>query len=188
MLLGHRIEAEGRLDGGVLESDPSRYRLTREEVQTEPIAVDDVCSLTAAVFREGRPVILAPGEEYRREQYPVEDRYTGVSEVEPGSAADEAGIDRSYKDHVLRQAAFRGVNPQDLAAVADGRHRHLHHAVEAPVVAFPEAAVGAVSALLLQNVGEDLQRHRVLVDQRPRDMAEHRDHSPSSASRSRNGP
>src|SRR6202008_1822166 len=32
----------------------------------EPIAVDDPCSLTATVFREGRPVILAPGEAYVR--------------------------------------------------------------------------------------------------------------------------
>jgi sigma-B regulation protein RsbU (phosphoserine phosphatase) len=32
-----------------------------------PIPVDDPCSVTAAVFREGRPVILAPGEVYRRE-------------------------------------------------------------------------------------------------------------------------
>jgi phosphoserine phosphatase RsbU/P len=31
-----------------------------------PIAVDDPCSLTATVFREGRPVILAPGEAYVR--------------------------------------------------------------------------------------------------------------------------
>jgi phosphoserine phosphatase RsbU/P len=34
--------------------------------QRGPIAVDDVCSVTAAVFREGRAVILAPGEVYVR--------------------------------------------------------------------------------------------------------------------------
>ncbi|HEX9937624.1 MAG TPA: SpoIIE family protein phosphatase [Longimicrobium sp.] len=34
--------------------------------QRGPIPVDDPCSLTAAVFREARPVILAPGEVYTR--------------------------------------------------------------------------------------------------------------------------
>ena len=38
--------------------------------QREPVPVDDPCSLTAAVFREGRAVILAPGEEYHREDCP----------------------------------------------------------------------------------------------------------------------
>jgi sigma-B regulation protein RsbU (phosphoserine phosphatase) len=35
--------------------------------QTEPIAVDDACSVTAEVFREGRPVILGPGEAHPRD-------------------------------------------------------------------------------------------------------------------------
>ena len=34
---------------------------------SEPVSVDDPCSITAAVFREGRHVLLAPGEEYTRE-------------------------------------------------------------------------------------------------------------------------
>lgn len=37
------------------------------EGHSEPVAVDDPCSITAAVFREGRHVLLAPGEEYERE-------------------------------------------------------------------------------------------------------------------------
>jgi sigma-B regulation protein RsbU (phosphoserine phosphatase) len=37
------------------------------EGQSGPIAVDDPSSVTASVFREGRPVILAPGEMYHRE-------------------------------------------------------------------------------------------------------------------------
>lgn len=35
--------------------------------QTQPIELDDPCSVTAAVFRDARPVILAPGEEYYRD-------------------------------------------------------------------------------------------------------------------------
>lgn len=34
--------------------------------QSAPIEVDDPCSLTASVFRDRRPVILAPGEVYQR--------------------------------------------------------------------------------------------------------------------------
>jgi sigma-B regulation protein RsbU (phosphoserine phosphatase) len=37
------------------------------EGHSEPVAVDDPCSITAAVFREGRHVLLGPGEEYQRE-------------------------------------------------------------------------------------------------------------------------
>ena len=45
--------------------------------QTRPIEVDDPCSLTAAVFREARPVILAPGEEYHREGCESAERQRG---------------------------------------------------------------------------------------------------------------
>ena len=40
--------------------------------QRGPILVDDPCSVTAAVFREGRPVILAPGDVYHRPECPNE--------------------------------------------------------------------------------------------------------------------
>ncbi|MFL5385113.1 MAG: PP2C family protein-serine/threonine phosphatase [Longimicrobiaceae bacterium] len=36
-----------------------------------PIAVSDPCSVTAAVFREGRPVLLAPGEAWVRDGCPA---------------------------------------------------------------------------------------------------------------------
>ena len=45
--------------------------------QTEPIRVDSPCSLTAVVFREARPVILAPGEEYHREGCEFGERQRG---------------------------------------------------------------------------------------------------------------
>ena len=38
--------------------------------QTEPIRVDDACSVTAEVFRGGRPVILGPGEAHPRGDCP----------------------------------------------------------------------------------------------------------------------
>ena len=53
----------------VYEEESRTLRLTAVEGaagQTAPIDVDDPCSLTAAVFRERRPVILAPGEIYQR--------------------------------------------------------------------------------------------------------------------------
>jgi sigma-B regulation protein RsbU (phosphoserine phosphatase) len=45
--------------------------------QTHPIEVDDPCSVTAAVFRDSRPVILAPGEEYYRDDCAGGDRQRG---------------------------------------------------------------------------------------------------------------
>lgn len=52
--------------------DPDGHRLVLAAVeggdgQTQPIEIDDPCSVTAAVFRDSRPVILAPGEEYYRD-------------------------------------------------------------------------------------------------------------------------
>ncbi|HEX6037577.1 GAF domain-containing SpoIIE family protein phosphatase, partial [Longimicrobium sp.] len=47
------------------------------EGQTAPIEVDDPCSVTAAVFRDARPVILAPGEEYYRDQCAGGERQRG---------------------------------------------------------------------------------------------------------------
>jgi phosphoserine phosphatase RsbU/P len=47
------------------------------EGQTQPIGVDDPCSVTAAVFRDARPVILAPGEEYHRDDCAAGDRQRG---------------------------------------------------------------------------------------------------------------
>ncbi|HSU13962.1 PP2C family protein-serine/threonine phosphatase [Longimicrobium sp.] len=48
-----------------------------------PIAVDDRCSVTASVFREGRPIILAPGEMWARaecgtEQQPQQGAFLSV--------------------------------------------------------------------------------------------------------------
>jgi sigma-B regulation protein RsbU (phosphoserine phosphatase) len=62
--------------------DPDARRLNLAAVeggegQTQPIAVDDPCSVTAAVFREARPVILAPGEEYSRDDCTGGDRQRG---------------------------------------------------------------------------------------------------------------
>ena len=45
--------------------------------QTQPIDLDDPCSVTAAVFRDSRPVILAPGEEYYRDDCAGGDRQRG---------------------------------------------------------------------------------------------------------------
>jgi len=45
------------------------------EGQREPIAVDDPCSLTALVYREGRAVILAPGEVFHREGCGYDDEH-----------------------------------------------------------------------------------------------------------------
>lgn len=68
------------------------------EGQTHPIDVDDPCSVTAAVFREGRPVILAPGEEYQREDCPGGERQRGsflsvpVSYTPPEGEARAVGV------------------------------------------------------------------------------------------------
>jgi sigma-B regulation protein RsbU (phosphoserine phosphatase) len=45
--------------------------------QTHPIEVDNPCSVTAAVFRDSRPVILAPGEEYYRDDCSGGERQRG---------------------------------------------------------------------------------------------------------------
>ena len=68
------------------------------EGQTHPIDVDDPCSVTAAVFREGRAVILAPGEEYQRDDCPGGDRLRGsflsvpVSYTPPEGEARAVGV------------------------------------------------------------------------------------------------
>ena len=68
------------------------------EGQTHPIDVDDPCSVTAAVFREGRPVILAPGEEYYRDDCAGGDRQRGsflsvpVSYTPPEGEARAVGV------------------------------------------------------------------------------------------------
>lgn len=64
----------------VFDAESGTLRLTAAEGgegQTAPIPVDDPCSLTATVFREGRPVILAPGELYVREDCGREPRPHG---------------------------------------------------------------------------------------------------------------
>lgn len=66
--------------------------------QTHPIDVDDPCSVTAAVFREGRAVILAPGEEYQRDDCAGGDRQRGsflsvpVSYTPPEGEARAVGV------------------------------------------------------------------------------------------------
>ncbi|HEV3051881.1 MAG TPA: SpoIIE family protein phosphatase, partial [Longimicrobium sp.] len=66
--------------------------------QTHPIDVDDPCSVTAAVFRDGRPVILAPGEEYYRDDCAGGDRQRGsflsvpVSYTPPEGEARAVGV------------------------------------------------------------------------------------------------
>ena len=66
--------------------------------QTRPVDVDDPCSITAAVFREGRPVILAPGEEYKRENCPAAGKHRGsflsvpVSYTPPDGEARAVGV------------------------------------------------------------------------------------------------
>jgi sigma-B regulation protein RsbU (phosphoserine phosphatase) len=62
--------------------DPDARRLTLAAVeggegQTQPVEVDDPCSVTAAVFRDARPVILAPGEEYYRDDCAAGDGQRG---------------------------------------------------------------------------------------------------------------
>lgn len=62
--------------------DPDAHRLLLAAVeggdgQTVPIDVDDPCSVTAAVFRDSRPVILAPGEEYSRDDCAGGERQRG---------------------------------------------------------------------------------------------------------------
>ncbi|HET6765215.1 MAG TPA: GAF domain-containing SpoIIE family protein phosphatase [Longimicrobiaceae bacterium] len=54
----------------VCEEDASVLRLAAAvggDGPQEPIAVDDTCSVTASVYREGRPVILGPDERWPRE-------------------------------------------------------------------------------------------------------------------------
>lgn len=68
------------------------------EGQTHPIDVDDPCSVTAAVFREGRAVILAPGEEYYRDDCAGGERQRGsflsvpVSYTPPEGEARAVGV------------------------------------------------------------------------------------------------
>jgi sigma-B regulation protein RsbU (phosphoserine phosphatase) len=55
----------------VCDEDGQRLRLAAAvggEGAQDPIAVDDECSVTAAVYREGRPVILGPGESWPRRE------------------------------------------------------------------------------------------------------------------------
>jgi phosphoserine phosphatase RsbU/P len=64
------ILSAGRASLWVHDAPSSQLRLAAVEGgdgQSGPIEVDDPCSVTAAVFREARPVILAPGEEYHRD-------------------------------------------------------------------------------------------------------------------------
>jgi phosphoserine phosphatase RsbU/P len=63
--------------------------------QTAPIAVDDVCSLTAAVFREGRPVILGPGDVYQRPQCIRAERQHGTLLSVPVSYTPPEGETRT---------------------------------------------------------------------------------------------
>jgi sigma-B regulation protein RsbU (phosphoserine phosphatase) len=65
------------------------------EGQTWPIDVRDPCSVTAAVFREGRPVILAPGEEYQRDDCPGGDRQRGSFLSVPVSYSPPEGETRA---------------------------------------------------------------------------------------------
>lgn len=65
------------------------------EGQTGPIPVDDPCSVTAAVFREGRPVILAPGEEYQRDDCAVAERNPGAFLSVPVSYTPPEGETRA---------------------------------------------------------------------------------------------
>jgi sigma-B regulation protein RsbU (phosphoserine phosphatase) len=64
------ILSAGRASLWVHDAPSRQLRLAAVEGgdgQAGPIEVDDPCSVTAAVFREARPVILAPGEEYHRD-------------------------------------------------------------------------------------------------------------------------
>jgi sigma-B regulation protein RsbU (phosphoserine phosphatase) len=63
--------------------------------QTTPIRVDDPCSVTGSVFREGRPVILAPGEEYTRDDCPGGDRQRGSFLSVPVSYSPPEGETRT---------------------------------------------------------------------------------------------
>src|SRR5215218_7084976 len=57
----------------VHDADADQLALTAAEGgggHRGPISVTDACSVTAAVFREGRPVLLAPGEVYARGDCP----------------------------------------------------------------------------------------------------------------------
>jgi phosphoserine phosphatase RsbU/P len=66
--------------------------------QTGPIDIDDACSLTAAVFREGHPVILAAGEVYRRDACERGERQLGsflsvpISYTPPDGEARRVGV------------------------------------------------------------------------------------------------
>jgi sigma-B regulation protein RsbU (phosphoserine phosphatase) len=55
----------------VCEEDGQRLRLAAAvggDGAQEPISVDDDCSVTAAVYRDGRPVILGPSESWPRDE------------------------------------------------------------------------------------------------------------------------
>ncbi|MBB4635710.1 SpoIIE family protein phosphatase [Longimicrobium terrae] len=65
------------------------------EGQTAPIPMDDPCSVTAAVFREDRPVILGPGEEYTRADCPTGARQRGSFLSVPVSYSPPEGETRT---------------------------------------------------------------------------------------------
>ncbi|HET7461413.1 MAG TPA: SpoIIE family protein phosphatase [Longimicrobium sp.] len=83
--------------------DPERNLLDLAAVEggdghRGPIPVDDPCSVTASVFREGRPVILAPGEVYTRGNCETEQPQQGaflsvpVSYTPPEGEARTVGV------------------------------------------------------------------------------------------------
>lgn len=92
------------------------------EGQTRPIPADDPCSVTAAVFREGRPVILAPGEEYQREGCADEERLRGsflsvpVSYTPPEGEARKVGVINLVGRHAGQ--GFSAGNMKLLSAIA----------------------------------------------------------------------
>jgi len=86
-----------------------------------PIAVDDPCSVTAAVFRDTRPVILAPGEVYTRgecggEEKPQQGAFLSVpvSYTPPEGEARTVGV----INLTGRQGGFSAGDLKLLSAIA----------------------------------------------------------------------
>jgi sigma-B regulation protein RsbU (phosphoserine phosphatase) len=85
-----------------------------------PIAVDDACSLTASVFRESRPVILAPGEVYARGECGADEPARGAFLSVPVSYTPPEGDGRTVGVINLtgKPGGFSAGDQKLLAAIA----------------------------------------------------------------------
>ncbi|HEX2078143.1 MAG TPA: SpoIIE family protein phosphatase [Longimicrobium sp.] len=112
------ILGAGRASLWVHDAESGQLRLAAVEGgegQTWPIDVQDPCSVTAAVFREGRPVILAPGEEYQRDDCPGGERQRGSFLSVPVSYSPPEGETRAVGViNLIGRAGNEGFSAGDM--------------------------------------------------------------------------